>query len=160
MTEAQIKHMVDRFLSWRLPKNFNPDGGISYTRPNYAVGVDATPNGTNLLDADQAGAMVRHMLDGLPPAARQPSFVLRGVPVPALLPGEELRLAPTDRGMLEQVAKRLADRASDLLDAEKTADEGRFLDELRLDILEHMAEADLRAVKMERAKMAATEPEA
>ena len=64
----QIKHMVDRFLSWRLPDNFRPDvdclrsGGdadsdYAYTRK---------PTGTNLLDATQAEAMVRHMLDGLP----------------------------------------------------------------------------------------------
>ena len=66
MTNDQIKHMVDRFLGWRLPENFNPDAGISYTRPNYAPSVDATPTGTNLFDAQQAEAMVRHMLEGLP----------------------------------------------------------------------------------------------
>ena len=66
MTEDQIKHMVDRFLGWRLPKNFNPDAGISYKRPTYLPAVDATPQGTNLLDAEQATAMVRYMLEGLP----------------------------------------------------------------------------------------------
>lgn len=67
MTEAQIKHMVDRFLGWRLPlETWRPDGGISYTRPNYHPSVDATPNGTNLFDADQATAMVRYMIEGLP----------------------------------------------------------------------------------------------
>ncbi|SHJ72246.1 hypothetical protein SAMN05444159_1320 [Bradyrhizobium lablabi] len=65
-TEDQIKHMVNRFLGWRLPKNFNPDAGISYTRPNYAPSVDATPSGTNLFDATQADAMVRYMIEGLP----------------------------------------------------------------------------------------------
>lgn len=66
MTDEQIKYMVDRFLSWKLPKNLNPDAGISYTRPNYAPEVDATPSGTNLFDATQADAMVRHMIGGLP----------------------------------------------------------------------------------------------
>lgn len=66
MTEDQIKHMVDRFLGWRLPKDFAPDAGISFTRPSYHPSVDATPTGTNLFDASQADAMVRHMLDGLP----------------------------------------------------------------------------------------------
>ena len=66
MTEEQIKHMVSRFLNWKLPKDFNPDAGISYTRPNYLPSVDATPSGTNLLDAAQADAMVRHMIDGMP----------------------------------------------------------------------------------------------
>lgn len=66
MTEDQIKHMVGRFLGWRLPKNFNPDAGISYTRPNYAPNVEATPSGTNLFDATQADEMVRHMIEGMP----------------------------------------------------------------------------------------------
>lgn len=66
MTNEQIKHMVDRFLGWRLPENFNPDAGISYVRPNYAPSVDATPTGTNLFDATQAEAMVRYLIDGLP----------------------------------------------------------------------------------------------
>ena len=65
MTEAQIKHAVDRFLQWRLPKDFTPDAGITYARPNYSPEVDATPTGTNLLDAHQATEMVRFILDGL-----------------------------------------------------------------------------------------------
>lgn len=62
MTEEQIKHMVDRFLSWKLPENFNPDGGIRY------VGWELPdmPIGTNLFDAAEAEDMVRHMLEGLP----------------------------------------------------------------------------------------------
>jgi hypothetical protein len=65
MNADQIKHMVDRFLMWPLPRNFTPDNGISYKRPNYAPNVPG-PSGTNLLDATQAAAMVRHMVDGLP----------------------------------------------------------------------------------------------
>lgn len=66
MNEAQIKHMVERFLGWELPKDFNPDGGISVKRPNYAPNVHWAPVGTNLLDYTQAEAMVRYMVDGLP----------------------------------------------------------------------------------------------
>lgn len=66
MTEAQIKHMVSRFLAWKLPENFRPDGGISFERPRYKDTVYPMPLGTNLLDATQADAMVRHMLEGLP----------------------------------------------------------------------------------------------
>lgn len=66
MTDEQIKHMVNRFLGWKLPANFSPDGGISATRPNYAPNVAWDPVGTNLLDATQAEAMVRYMLDGMP----------------------------------------------------------------------------------------------
>lgn len=65
MTDEQIKHMVDRFLSWKLPENFNPDGGISVRRPNYPRHIPWEPTGTNLLDATQAEAMVRHMIEGL-----------------------------------------------------------------------------------------------
>lgn len=64
ITDKQIKHMVDRFLSWQLPENFNPDGGISVKRPDYSRHVLWRPTGTNLLDATQAEAMVRHMLEG------------------------------------------------------------------------------------------------
>ena len=71
MTEAQIKHMVQRFLTWKLPENFSPDGGISF-KPMFnehtAHPMKAEPVGTNLFDATQAEAMVRHMLEGAPPA--------------------------------------------------------------------------------------------
>ena len=64
MTEDQIKHMVDRFLSWKLPENFRPDAGISYAGKAHPNHPD--PSGTNLLDVVQAEALVRYMLDGLP----------------------------------------------------------------------------------------------
>ncbi len=72
MTDAQIKHMVERFLAWRLPKPWNPDGGVSYQRPNYAHKPTEHdwPTGTNLFDFSQTEAMVQHMLEGLPPDPR------------------------------------------------------------------------------------------
>lgn len=69
MTDDQIKHMVDRFLNWNLPEDFNPDGGISFKREfneNTPWTMKHEPSGTNLLDAMQADAMVRHMLEGCP----------------------------------------------------------------------------------------------
>lgn len=60
MTNEQIDHLVSRFLSWELPRDFNPDNGISYSQRAYA------PVGTNLFTASQAKAMVLHMLTGLP----------------------------------------------------------------------------------------------
>lgn len=69
LSDEQIKHMVSRFLNWRLPDNFNPDCGISFTRDyNTATPWPAKhePVGTNLFDYNQAEAMVRHMLEGLP----------------------------------------------------------------------------------------------
>lgn len=60
-TDAQIKHMVDRFLQWKLPATFAPDCGIKFERhPNQ------DPVGTNLFTAVEAEAMVRHMLEGMP----------------------------------------------------------------------------------------------
>jgi hypothetical protein len=75
MTEAQIKHMTDRFLGWRLPESFSPDGGISFKRTyneHMPFGpMKHEPVGTNLLDATQAETMVRYMVEGLPePTAR------------------------------------------------------------------------------------------
>lgn len=62
-----IKHMVDRFLAWKLPETFNPDGGVSFekfTNKGTVYEHKYQPSGTNLLDAIQAEAMVRHMLEG------------------------------------------------------------------------------------------------
>ena len=71
LTDGQIKAMTERFLGWKLPENFNPDGGIKFE----PVGNEGTefeyrnePTGTNLFDYTQAEAMVRHMVDGLPDA--------------------------------------------------------------------------------------------
>jgi len=52
--------MVDRFLSWRIPNDFNPDGGISFVRPMHQSGW---PVGTNLLTATQAREMLEHVLE-------------------------------------------------------------------------------------------------
>lgn len=71
MTEDQINHMVRRFLTWKLPEDFNPDGGVSFE----PIGSRGTPHefkrepiGTNVFTYDQAKAMVLHMLNGLPDA--------------------------------------------------------------------------------------------
>lgn len=70
MTEA-VEYMVQRFLSWKLPENFNPDAGISF-KPTFndhlPVPMKHNPTGTNLFDCTQAKAMVEHMLEGLPTA--------------------------------------------------------------------------------------------
>lgn len=70
MNDAQIKHMVDRFLMWRLPEDFHPDCGIHFDA-DAAKKIDPRnlrhePTGTNLFDAQQADAMVRYMVEGLP----------------------------------------------------------------------------------------------
>jgi hypothetical protein len=67
--ESLIKHMVNRFLSWRLPENFKPDGGISFKRTfneHTAHPMKAEPTGTNLLDATQAEEMIRYLFAAAP----------------------------------------------------------------------------------------------
>lgn len=67
--EEQIRHMVSRFLAWKLPESFSPDGGIAFER--FRRGGNGhpfrnEPVGTNLFSATEATGMVRHMLEGLP----------------------------------------------------------------------------------------------
>ena len=67
VAEALVKHLVDRFLGWKLPTNFSPDAGISFKadfNEHTAYPMKHEPVGTNLFDADQATAMVRYMLEG------------------------------------------------------------------------------------------------
>jgi len=67
MSDEQIKYMRDRFLGWTLPYDLNPDGGISYKRSESAIKYNHPgPVGTNFLNAEQAEAMVRYMVDGMP----------------------------------------------------------------------------------------------
>jgi len=63
--------MVNRFLSWKLPDDFNPDGGISFSRTvgtmdgvrdRAEMGPAWWPVGTNLLSAEQAKEMLSHVL--------------------------------------------------------------------------------------------------
>jgi hypothetical protein len=65
--ERSIKHMVNRFLGWKLPESFNPDGGISFKKTfndHMPQPMKNEPSGTNLFDATQADAMVRYMIEG------------------------------------------------------------------------------------------------
>lgn len=81
MNAEQIKHMVDRFLRWKLPEDFMPDAGISFKaayNEHTAHPMKHEPVGTNLFDAQQAEAMVRYMLDGMPAAS-----------LPSSLPSDE-----------------------------------------------------------------------
>ena len=54
--------MVSRFLCWKLPKDFHPDGGMVFI-PTRGRGYDSPhwPVGTNLLTAEQAGQMLKHV---------------------------------------------------------------------------------------------------
>lgn len=69
LSDEQVKYLVARFLCWKLPTDFSPDGGISFEAEYNVLTKHPSkhePIGTNLLDAGQAEAMVRHMLIGMP----------------------------------------------------------------------------------------------
>lgn len=61
-----MKLMIDRFLSWKLPKDFGPDCGISFnpTKPYEGdkFGNSWWPIGTNLLHAGQVKEMLEYVL--------------------------------------------------------------------------------------------------
>ena len=93
MKKTMIDKMVDRFLGWRLPEPFRPDAGISFT-PEYNVEymekqgkppMRHEPVGTNLFDADQARAMILHMLgDALKPLTETQAIRLANEVVPEI----------------------------------------------------------------------------
>lgn len=60
---AVTPEMVNRFLGWRLPAGFNPDCFVSFDRER-AEKNSSWPIGTNLLDAEQAKAMLQHIVGG------------------------------------------------------------------------------------------------
>lgn len=53
-----IKQAVDKFLCWKLPEDFDPDGGISFDRSDHKY----EPVGTNLFTATQAERMFLYCL--------------------------------------------------------------------------------------------------
>lgn len=55
--------MVNRFLTWYLPWDFAPDGGVSFAPVNH---LTSWPVGTNLLTAAQARQMLEHVFGGTP----------------------------------------------------------------------------------------------
>ena len=64
--EKRLKMAVDRFVGWKLPKDFSPDAGISF-KPNGEHGTAMWPIGTNIFSADQAQQMFEYCLpDGWP----------------------------------------------------------------------------------------------
>jgi hypothetical protein len=64
MKAVDIDAAVNRFLGWKLPDNFNPDGGISFAREVNGAPRQSSwwPTGTNLLDASQAKEMLLYVL--------------------------------------------------------------------------------------------------
>lgn len=50
--DALAQELTNRFLIWKFPKNFNPDGGVKFTPLSYQdYDKGAWLSGTNILDA-------------------------------------------------------------------------------------------------------------
>lgn len=64
-TKDAIAQVVDRFLGWKLPKDFGPDAGISFTPP---PNPEWWPTGTNLFTAVQTKQMLEYLLSASPAA--------------------------------------------------------------------------------------------
>jgi hypothetical protein len=106
MDDRQIKHMVSRFLGWKLPANFSPDCGIVF-EPEHSAEYMAKqgkppmrhePNGTNLFTATQATEMVRWMVEGLPRSVEAVSLAeaLRGMSARVGAPAAQMFLDAAD----------------------------------------------------------------
>lgn len=115
MTDEQIKHMVSRFLCWRLPENFAPDCGIQFDADGAKKlnprNARYEPVGTNLFDYNQAEAMVRHMLEDMPspPNAEEAAALERQT----ILPPEAWELL----NLAESMGSNPFHRYGELLDA-------------------------------------------
>jgi hypothetical protein len=64
MTSPSIDECVNRFLGWKLPKDFDPDGGINFNKLPHLHDSHEWPVGTNLFTAIQAKAMFEYVLSG------------------------------------------------------------------------------------------------
>lgn len=63
LSSEALDAAVDRFLSWKLPKTFSPDAGISFNpAPEQQYAGLQWPIGTNLLTAIEAKQMLQHCL--------------------------------------------------------------------------------------------------
>lgn len=66
---VDVNEMVNRFLGWKFPRDFAPDGAIRFLMKGRYEGFDLPqcwPVGTNLFTADQAKAMFEHCLATAP----------------------------------------------------------------------------------------------
>jgi hypothetical protein len=60
-----IKQAVDKFLPWKLPKNFQPDSFITFDGSKHDTWggyPNSWPTGTNLFTSEQAKSMFEHCL--------------------------------------------------------------------------------------------------
>ena len=91
MSGKVTDEMVNRFLSWPLPKSFAPDCGITFKPINHP---NVWPIGTNLFTADQARQMLEHVLSVV---SENRSSVSISLPGPVTMPRAE------DAAKLEEI---------------------------------------------------------
>ena len=60
--EQLKERMAQRFLQWKLPADFNPDGGIEFTTNVLGTVHANEPLGTNLLTFSQAKDMIEYLM--------------------------------------------------------------------------------------------------
>lgn len=60
-TDEMVNVMASRFLSWKLPKDFHPDGGIKFDH-KYSHDSISYPTGTNLFHYEQAKEMLKFII--------------------------------------------------------------------------------------------------
>lgn len=63
LKQPSVDEMVNRFLCWKLPATFHPDGGVSFDKTGRDPNSHFWPVGTNLFTAVEAKQMVEHLLD-------------------------------------------------------------------------------------------------
>lgn len=153
LTDDQIKTMVDRFLAWKLPADFAPDAGIKFD-PVFNKGTPYEmrhePTGTNLFHAQQAEAMVRHMVEGI--AAPQPEAAPQAQPSDAKQAvmdwmGEN-DVVLKDRAF-KQLCALLSRYGAAPQEQETLPATGNWRDEFSLRIYENLAAADNQDLPLE-----------
>ncbi len=124
-----IDEMVQRFLGWKLPKDFEPDGRITFNKHYYDFNGNVVtctldspfwPIGTNLFTADQARQMLEYVLDGsdFPRISSEAEFLskrlgrvakLVGVTMPDMSHNHIAAVAGT---ILGEIARAIEERAA------------------------------------------------
>lgn len=94
--------MVNRFLCWRLPASFNPDGGVAFDRAGKDPQTHWWPVGTNILNADEARQMLEHVL-AKETSAQEPQSAVSGADEPHQTPAPNPTQDSTDA---EELARR------------------------------------------------------
>lgn len=143
-TSMVTPQMVDRFLSWSLPKDFSPDCGIRFTPVNHP---NSWPVGTNLLTATQAQAMLEHVLSAPSHVRPTTERAQSDAGIPVELRGRQSQEGASTQAPHSQTGGRVEAPATSTADADMIAtidklirigganfpcfDEGDFMDAVR-----------------------------